>query len=1110
MPPTKRPFPDPLGEIWTAANSESSLSTYETKLRELGLRKKLKRDDWAAVYQSHLDRKGKESAVYLNGTNIPWKKAWKEIRRSGALLTERNRDATLPRGVVVRTPSPAGQLVLHSPLVYQNLPSSSHSPLALPHSPPTISQDQGTPVYNKQITVHQFETHQDLSTFIHFLDQVDETMLALLFALRNYRSVLENMPWAVFYRQLLHGIGATVPYRGKEFDDVLFQLSPFSSMSDLEFLAVAGTAFPSSTGCSTLTSPSFEVARNLDVFYVFSRVIYGLSNENYLLRLETGHCPEELEILFDRIPQAIVIGLFHSDLPTMRALWESLVYAAGKWGYKDTFALLIDVGSKHNGWILPYGTDYLSFTAATGAVGIIKTLLKIGARADRHVSYDENSPILEAAVTGNIECIELLLEESDVNRVVGMLDYQNASSFIWVLWTFIYGRLPTCKKRDHIYLSNSFKEIEKTGILELSLSLDNESQSRVLDMLLDNGANVDAAWIFPRDTALLSFYARNYVTEDWRPTVLERAYYWDEGLFRKLLPRSTHSTRRIARPYVCLAAKQGKEALHEYLISQPTKPGFAMRKFLEMVLVEQFLLDDMVLDIKVVQGLIEFGVDPRLASLSLKPNYLPLCLVKKAREYEYNEDFDFTLRLLYQEGAIIDMDVLEAGVEEEGVDILAKLSKYGAEVSRFGAAALSTAARLGNYGAVSWLLDAGVDVNATVSMKDVITNRSESWSVIALASNYVGFSPSRKCRGWIYGSDKRRCGSANREMLNILIGRGAVLKNSPHDKNAFNFMHRLLENSYPDPNLLDNVKFFLELQVDYDDLLGTGKCLLEACLNPMKGGIKIFGFSGFEERQQRHAIFELLIKHGIPIKRTRVLLPCLISQCGKPELIQQLLEEDANINAYCNSGEGCPWRYSPIQAAAYQSNRALVDQLINMGANINQPAHRGCGQAALQAAFLDGLADMEFIQFLLERGADVNVVGRTDLDEFITVLGQAAAYGDLELAFLLVRYGADPNICGDYCALDYAADGGGLDMVHFLLNVGGLSYIRGRTGYDGAIRLAKESRHFAIADLIQQYADDELKRFGTNLAMSREARWDSDDSDYSDSDDYSDIGSDES
>ncbi|KAH8156665.1 hypothetical protein CIB48_g11581 [Xylaria polymorpha] len=60
------------------------LSTYESKLRDLGLRKKMKKKDWHPIYQHYVNSGHRHTTIYFNGTRIPWDKAWKEIRRSGA------------------------------------------------------------------------------------------------------------------------------------------------------------------------------------------------------------------------------------------------------------------------------------------------------------------------------------------------------------------------------------------------------------------------------------------------------------------------------------------------------------------------------------------------------------------------------------------------------------------------------------------------------------------------------------------------------------------------------------------------------------------------------------------------------------------------------------------------------------------------------------------------------------------------------------------------------------------------------------------------------------------------------------------------------------------
>ncbi|KAF3062230.1 hypothetical protein GL218_03914 [Daldinia childiae] len=122
MPPAKRRCPDPdpdewvweqhrptflrlyqterktLKEVKEIMESEhgfpvNSLLTYETKLRdELHLRKKLKKTDWVSVHHHRLKRGDKPTGVYLNGTEIPQHKVWKEIRRSGARSADNSKE----------------------------------------------------------------------------------------------------------------------------------------------------------------------------------------------------------------------------------------------------------------------------------------------------------------------------------------------------------------------------------------------------------------------------------------------------------------------------------------------------------------------------------------------------------------------------------------------------------------------------------------------------------------------------------------------------------------------------------------------------------------------------------------------------------------------------------------------------------------------------------------------------------------------------------------------------------------------------------------------------------------------------------------------------------
>ncbi|KAG6368378.1 hypothetical protein INS49_002584 [Diaporthe citri] len=93
------------------------LSTWETKTRDvLQLRKKAKSTNWPLIYQHVIPRLKKpgqkqlrkETSIYLNNLEIPWNKAWKEIRRSGAITLPlpQKSPSPLPHGITTRTPSP--------------------------------------------------------------------------------------------------------------------------------------------------------------------------------------------------------------------------------------------------------------------------------------------------------------------------------------------------------------------------------------------------------------------------------------------------------------------------------------------------------------------------------------------------------------------------------------------------------------------------------------------------------------------------------------------------------------------------------------------------------------------------------------------------------------------------------------------------------------------------------------------------------------------------------------------------------------------------------------------------------------------------------------------
>ena len=67
---------------WLILSIIQRASTYERKVKQYSMPKKLKGADWVRIGRRHDQRGGRDSAVYLNGALKPWEDVWKEIRRN--------------------------------------------------------------------------------------------------------------------------------------------------------------------------------------------------------------------------------------------------------------------------------------------------------------------------------------------------------------------------------------------------------------------------------------------------------------------------------------------------------------------------------------------------------------------------------------------------------------------------------------------------------------------------------------------------------------------------------------------------------------------------------------------------------------------------------------------------------------------------------------------------------------------------------------------------------------------------------------------------------------------------------------------------------------------
>jgi ankyrin repeat protein len=182
---------------------------------------------------------------------------------------------------------------------------------------------------------------------------------------------------------------------------------------------------------------------------------------------------------------------------------------------------------------------------------------------------------------------------------------------------------------------------------------------------------------------------------------------------------------------------------------------------------------------------------------------------------------------------------------------------------------------------------------------------------------------------------------------------------------------------------------------------------------------------------------------------------------------------------------------SPLMAALYAGNEAIVAVLLERGAKPNHFEATALGDADLLAGQLrrsgkratayskDGFTALHYAAFfgqapaaslLLAHGADIEAESRNRLLPGLHPLHSAVAgRAPLELVTILLDAGADPNAqqSGGWTALHTAAIGGDLAVVQLLLSRGALAWIE---AYDMTrpLDFAIERRHHEIVRLLQK------------------------------------------
>ncbi|KAI1423470.1 hypothetical protein F5Y12DRAFT_529774 [Xylaria sp. FL1777] len=1067
------------------------LSTYDFKLRQMRVRKKMKQLDWHAVYQELQRRGGRESAVYLCGTKIPSAKAWKEIGRSGAMSvhSQLGPRRPLPQDVVVRTPSPGCP---SSPLPMVPRRRSNDSSRG-------IISSQTSPVALQQVTRPSFHTTLSGPNRVSVLDLSSASS-------DYYKALIQHTPTFILMLELSR----------------LFEKSfrPMTNGNDLEL----SLGFYSNSSVPHFSTLGLTIGFQ-DLFGSVYLMVNGLCS-----------CSEETRFLdnfFSHFPASMLTSILVSNSRSIQTFFDRVLRYLFRRDRRDIFQLLIEaIAHDHPDWLAPAVSEYLFYAATMNCLHACQLLLQIerielpgrrslfssvrsplsGSLEGDHRLYD--FAILSAVSAGYVDCARLLIEHVAQNcpllhgcdRGTRLSPYQTGNHGVAGCDFEHPENQVTCLFFHTIFIINSemryctYRVEGKRSMEQIPLSFEMETVQYALDIFIEFGLNVDAltplgledAFISRegdftgfleseprREARLLShLYVDLGTPITLHPTVLDMTYNLNRKVFHYLAHYSKKIATRLTRSGLYLAAERGSDHLAQYLNFWCSEAS-EFRGLLEMILAEQFVLR---FDLNITQTLLArgvgFGAFPQDLNLSLPLGRFVAEIKQHGIKPEILNIFNQLLRI----GAIIDRGVMIEALESQGTNLLELLSHHGADFASRGTPVLLKAARLGNYEAVDWLLGAGVDINAEFHLY------GESTTTTIVGAFFESFNrcPSTLSQRHASRYDIYfRLQDQERDlkkgftpcMLKYLVCRGASL--CPHPGNSQPnslLLHAMQPRWWSRSYTSDIVEYILVAQGGVHNPLPSQPCLFEAC-------VETYAFQDENTFRERSlSMFNLLLTSGIPIVHSGV-LSSLICYKAPADLIQMVIDRGVNVNTY--SGRGREHDFSviqctPLQAAVKAGKLELVKSLIvDNGAEINLPGKGADGMSALQAAcYLNYMSDEErsikttLVKFLIENGADVNAPA-TPYGGY-TALQAAAEMGDIEIAIVLLSHGAYINAPpGDeygFCALDWAAFEGRLDMTKFLLDQGALSNEPGENGYAGAIEDAEDGGHWAVAELIQEHA----------------------------------------
>ncbi|KAI1333039.1 hypothetical protein F5Y16DRAFT_354651 [Xylariaceae sp. FL0255] len=1037
------------------------LSTYESKLRELGIRKKLKRRDWHAIYDQCQIRGSAPSGVYLDGVRISSTRAWKEIRRPGALDGRReDLPRPLPAGIEVRTPSPG---ILSPPLpCIVTLPIINHGrsdQAAQPFELPFMQDlDLCSP-----LGAPWSHSNSQCKTLVELTPSY---IISQKLAGISPVSDLTNSTTIAILREFLFNQNFTPTQVGASY------ISPYSTILGQDPLSNA------------LVSNG-NINRVSDYLHCISN--YFISPDGF------GHL---LRGLFEQVHVRFLAMILRLDSPVIPVILEAMAVFLGDQEHKDDFAYIIDAAmSSCPKWVATNRDIILAYAVKLNNVQLCRRLLEFSTTQPNGYSHPRE-PQCEL-VYGSIPMWQVwrapyvcAIQHSIANGCLGCarLLFKNltedAGLSIWEIHSALFFFLSSSENYDTTtrlrFGDEDFKDLCFELVKDLGSYVDDHPHE-----MRRPGARMCEYRYIPE------FKVRRLLanhTEWWRapkhlcPTFLDIASIAYQTSFLLLLDYSRTKETRITRWKLFAKARVGVEYLQNYLKTlEPLSPE--EKELLDIIFAEQFVLG----------SCFEFNFDHNIAIALLGivdteawfPSVSTLqrnLIVSFRKQGSISASGQRLFAKLLDQGAFITPHVLMAAVNYAGTELLEFLSKCGSDSFHHGASALALAIRVGNQDAVDWLIN-------RVNPQSTSVYRGRSISFIAELLVYP-WNKYNYGESWLVELRKPTGYYPSDHFLESLLYRGVKLCYYSDDSTPWPLLWKYISDHAGETRAREVIRYLYQKARCYGDPPSSLPCLLEACFLPDERSEDALS----EPFPPQIRTCEFLLLSGVRINESGV-LAFLIFYRAPTDMISNILESGVDINTYTGRGlkgdtSDFPnaWFITPLQAAAYTLQLDLVRLLVQRGADVNAPARGHRGMTALQAACSSGCISkrahdimMTIVRFLVKKGADINAfppLDHTGQRSGYTAFQSAAKSGDIETASFLLDHGADINAPGagpfGGCALDLAVREGRVDMTKFLLDAGALSDYRGDSDYEGAIILAQDERHWGILDLLQKRAEQVL------------------------------------